>query len=262
MFSKIKNKLFFLLFFLLISILVGLNKTSTQLIGINFKVTEYEIPLFLKIYNFYGRHFNYDSLVTQIIKNSQNDSDKVLQLSKWIINNIQKIPKGVDIVDSHPMTIIERRLGIEDQFADLLSVLIVYADIDSFFWNYKDNQLQSSLTFFKLSGKWSVIDPYYGIIFLNLEKVMASIDELKSENWKIVTLNMEPVNMENFKNIFNIKFDDIEQVREYYTKQFKQIPTQEIIDKISLFDLGGRSYTQSPLGRFKFALNGLKNRIF
>ena len=262
MFSKIKNKLFFLLFFLLISILVGLNKTSTQLIGINFKVTEYEIPLFLKIYNFYGRHFNYDSLVTQIIKNSQNDTDKVLQLSKWIINNIQKIPKGVDIVDSHPLTIIERRLGIEDQFADLLSVLIVYADIDSFFWNYNDDQLKSALTFFKLNGEWSLIDPYYGIMFLNLEKVIASINELKSENWNIVTLDMEPVNMENIRTIFNNKFDDIEQVREYYTKQFKQTPTQEIIDMTSLFDLGGRSFIQSPLGRFKFVLNGLKNRIF
>lgn len=262
MFSKIKNKLIFLLFFLLISILVGLNKTSTQLIGINFKVTEYEIPLYLKLYNFYGRHLNYDSLVTQIIKNSQNDKDKVVQLSKWIINNIQKIPKGIVIVDSHPLTIVERRLGTEDQFADLLSVLLVYADIDSFFWHVKDNQLKSALTFFKLNGEWSIIDPYYGIMFLNLQKEMASIDELKSEKWKIVTLDMEPVNMENFKTIFNSKFDHIEQVMEYYTKQFKQTPTQEIIDMTSLFDLGGRSYIQSPLGRFKFALNGLKNRIF
>ena len=262
MFSKIKNKLFFLLFFLLISISVGLNKTSTQLIGVNFKVTEYEIPLYLKLYNFYGRHLNYDSLVTIIIKNSQNDKDKVVQLSKWIINNIQKTLKGIDIVDSHPLTIVERRLGTEDQFADLLSVLLVYADIDSFFWHGKDNQLISALTFFKLNGEWSIIDPYYGIMFLNLQKEMASIDELKSENWKIVTLDMEPVNMENFKTIFNSKFDDIEQVMEYYTKQFKQTPTQEIIDMTNQFDLGGRSYIQSPLGRFKFALNDFKNRLF
>ena len=262
MFSKIKNKLLFLLAFLIISFLVGLNKTSTQLIGINFKVTKYEIPLYLKLYNFYGRHINYDSLVDKITKNSQNDKDKVVQLSKWVINNIQKAPKGVDIVDSHPLTIIERRLGVGDQFADLLSVLIVYADIDSFFWNYKGNQLKSALTFFKLNGEWLIIDPYYGIIFLNLQKVMASINELKSENWEMVTLDMEPIDMENFKTIFNNKFDDIEQVKSYYTKQFNQAPTQEIIDMTSLFDLGGRSYIQSPLGRFKFALNDLKNRIF
>ena len=143
-----------------------------------------------------------------------------------------------------------------------MSVLLVYADIDSFFWHGKDNQLISALTFFKLNGEWSIIDPYYGIMFLNLQKEMASIDELKSENWKIVTLDMETINMENFKTIFNSKFDDVEQVMEYYTKQFKQTPTQEIIDMTSLFDLGGRSYIQSPLGRFKFAFNGLKNRIF
>ena len=259
---KIKNKLFFLLIFLIISTLVGLNKTSTQLIGINFKVTEYEIPLYLKLYNFYGRHINYDSLVAKIIINSQNDKDKVMQLSKWVNNNIQKVPKGVDIVDSHPLTIVERRLGTEDQFADLLSVLLVYADIDSFFWHGKDNQLKSALTFFKVNREWSIIDPYYGIIFLNLQKEMASINEIKSENWEIFTLDMEPVDIENYRTIFVNKFDDIKQVKLYYTNQFNQAPTQEIIDMTSLFDLGGRSYIQSPLGRFKFTLNGLKNHIF
>ena len=39
-------------------------------------------------------------------------------------------------------------------------------------------------------------------------------------------------------------------------------PTEEMIALTSNFDLGGRSYIQNPLGRFKFVLNGLKNRIF
>ena len=54
-------------------------------------------------------------------------------------------------------------------------------------------------------------------------------------------------------------------IKKYYNDGHKilvKFNDQEIIDNISLFDLGGRSYTQSPLGRFKFALNGLKNRIF
>ena len=109
-----------LLIFLFISILFGLNKTTTQLVGIDYVVTEYEIPLYLKLYNFYGRHLNYKFIVNEIANNSDSDLDKVLDISKWLNNNIQKIPKGVEVIDSHPLTIVDRRLGTGDQFADLL----------------------------------------------------------------------------------------------------------------------------------------------
>ena len=165
-----------LLIFLFISILFGLNKTTTQLVGIDYVVTEYEIPLYLKLYNFYGRHLNYKFIVNEIANNSDSDLDKVLDISKWLNNNIQKIPKGVEVIDSHPLTILDRRLGTKDQFSDLLSVMLVYAGIDSFYW--KDNK--NVLTFFMLNGSWSVIDPYYGVVFLNRMGKMASIQELKN----------------------------------------------------------------------------------
>ena len=130
---KAKGKIFFLLIALLIAILIGLNKTSSRLIGINYQVTEYEIPLYLKLYDFYGRHLNYEYLVSKITKNINGDEDKVINLSKWVNKNIQKIPQEIEIIDSHPITILERRL-VREQFSDLLSVLIVYAGIDSFFW--------------------------------------------------------------------------------------------------------------------------------
>ena len=61
-----------LLIFLFISILFGLNKTTTQLVGIDYVVTEHEIPLYLKLYNFYGRHLNYKFIVNEIANNSNS----------------------------------------------------------------------------------------------------------------------------------------------------------------------------------------------
>ncbi len=258
MFSKIKNKLIFLLIILIISVLIGLNKTSTQLIGVNFVVTEYEIPLYLKFYNFYGRHINYGSLVTKIIKNSENDRNKVIDLSKWVRNNIQKIPKGLDIIDSHPLTIVERRVGTKDQFADLLSVLIVYADLDSFFMSTNDSNFKSSFVFFNLNKIWSLIDPYYGIIFLNEHGNFASINELKTGDWSFFTLDMNIIDSNNFGSLFNNKFTSVEKVKAYYMSQFHKLPTQEIIESTNKFDLGGRSYIQNPIGRLKFMLRSLK----
>jgi len=254
---KTKSKIFFLLIALLISILIGLNKTSSQFIGINYKVTEYEIPLYLKLYNFYGRHLNYRYLVSKITKNINDDEDKVINLSKWVNKNIQKIPQEIEIIDSHPITILERRLGVRDQFSDLLSVLIVYAGIDSFFWINNNDELKSALTYFNLNGDWSLVDPYYGIIFLNLQGELATISELKKSNWEVYSLEMESININNFKNIFNNKFDSIDQIKEYYAKQFYEAPSQELISLTNKFDLGGRSYVQSPFGRLKSIFNGI-----
>ena len=239
-----------LLIFLFISILFGLNKTTTQLVGIDYVVTEYEIPLYLKLYNFYGRHLNYKFIVNEIAKNSDSDLDKVLDISKWLNNNIQKIPKGVEVIDSHPLTIVDRRLGTKDQFSDLLSVMLVYAGIDSFYWKNNGN----ALTFFMLNGSWSIIDPYYGVVFLNRRGKMASIQELKNEDWELFTLELQPIDVKNFISIFYNRFDYFKQLKEYYMKQFFLMPTQEMINMTNIFELGGRSYIQSPLGRLKFEL--------
>jgi len=259
---KTKGKIFFLLIALLIAILIGLNKTSSRFIGINYQVTEYEIPLYLKLYDFYGRHLNYGYLVSKITKNINSDEDKVINLSKWVNKNIQKIPQEIEIIDSHPITIVERRLGKKDQFSDLLSVLIVYAGIDSFFLRSNNDGLKSALTYFNLNGEWSLVDPYYGIIFLNLQGKLATISELKKSNWEIYSLEMESININNFKFYFNNNFDSIDQIKEYYAKQFYEAPSQEIISLTNKFDLGGRSYVQSPLSRLNFIFNGMWGNLF
>ena len=252
MFIK-KNKLSLLLIFLFICILFGLNKTSTQRIGIDYMFSEYEIPLYLKLYNFYGRHLNYKFIVNNITKNNDSDIEKVLDISKWLSDNIKKIPKGVEVIDSHPLTILDRRLGTKEQFADLLSVMLVYSGINSFIWLNNGNVL----TVFMLNGSWSIIDPYYGIIFLNKRGQAASIQELKNEDWGLFTFELQSIDVKNFKSIFYNDFDDFKQVKENYMNLFFQIPTQEMINMTNSFELGGRSFTQSPLGRLKFRFRSL-----
>ena len=49
------------------------------------------------------------------------------------IFHINKIKNDEVVVDSHPWTIVERKLGTGDQFSDILSVLLVINKTDSFF---------------------------------------------------------------------------------------------------------------------------------
>jgi len=253
----LKNKLAVTLVFLLVAIVVVLNNNTTQTIGVNHHVTEYEIPLYLKLYNFYGRHLNYTYLVSEITKNSNNDHGKVIDISKWVNNNIKKLPENVDVVDNHPLTIVERRLGKKEQFSDLLTVMLVYADIDSFFWFDEDGR-SKILTFFKTNGYWSIIDPYYGVIFINDKGKFSSIYELKSGSWQMFTLDLKEINPHNIKNIFNPnsnnEFGNISSIKKYYSQQINKIPTRAIIDQTNIFDLGGRSYIQNPSGRVKYII--------
>ena len=62
--------------FLLFSLIVLSNMTVTTKQGINFKISRIEIPLYLKILNFYDRHFNYMWLANRITGHLKTKEEK------------------------------------------------------------------------------------------------------------------------------------------------------------------------------------------
>ena len=249
-----KVKIVFLfLFILFLLIFIIANKETTRSIGINYKLTEYKIPIYLKIFDFYHRHYNYKFLVKTINNNINIEEDIVLNTAKWINDNIKKIPKDVDVVDNHPLTIIERRLGTDDQFSDLLSVLLVYSGIDSFYIS-KFNNRWHPLTFFKINDYWTIIDPYYGIFFTNNEQLFTTIENLKNEEWNISDLEFKNIDNTNFKKIFGKKFNNYSEIKNYYIEIFNYLPSNKKIENTNLFEWGSRSYKQKPYGRIKYEI--------
>ena len=249
--KKIKFLYLFILIFLLL-IIILLNKETTRKIAINYNVVEYNIPIHLKINDFFNRHLNYKYLVDKINSNSNNTEDFILNTTKWVNHNIKKIPEGVDVVDNHPLTIIHRRLGTQSQFNDILSVFLIYLNIDSFF--IKFDTIDHPLTLFKVNNYWSLLDPYYGVYFMNQKGSFASIEELKKTNWQIVNLDSQIVNSKELINAFPQNFISYEELKEYYKKIFANIPSSLQIDDTNIFERGGRSYTQKPLNRLKFEI--------
>ena len=247
-------KLISLLSLIIITILfILLNKETTRKIAINYKIFEYKIPVHLKINDFFNRHYNYQNLVKQINTNQNNDKFIILNTAKWVNQNIKKIPEDVDVVDHHPLTIVHRRLGSQDQFSDILSVLLFYSDIDSFFIK-NFNDIIHPLTFFKVNNYWSVLDPYYGVYFINENENFASIEELKTSKWEIVNLDSQKKNFLNISDLFSNKFRNYREVKKYYKKIFIHLQTSDEIDEINIFERGGRSYTQKPLNRLNFEI--------
>ena len=164
-----KKKIFYLSIIFLIFCITFLNMKSVRFTGINHVITEEKITNFKKITDLYVRDKNYKRLVQKINKDSLSKKESILKISGWIYSNLNKISSNDDVIDSHPWTIIERKLGAKDQFSDILSVLFVYSDINSFFIT-RFNKIGNPLTFFEYKNSWSLIDPYYGVYFINNEK--------------------------------------------------------------------------------------------
>lgn len=253
-----KIKLLSLSFLVIILIIfLFLNIETTRKIAINYKISEYKIPIHLKINDFFNRHYNYKNLVKQINNGQQNKKLIVLNTSNWVNKNIQKTPAGIDIIDHHPLTIVHRRLGAQDQFSDILSVLLIYSNIDSFFKKRFGN-ITHPLTFFKVNNYWSVLDPYYGVYFINDDENFASVEELKQSNWRIISLDLQKTNL---TSIYLGKFKNYKDLKEHYKKLFNNIQSSEEIDNINIFDRGGRSYIQKPINRLNFEIYKLFQRL-
>ncbi len=98
------------------------------------------------------------------------------------------------------------------------------------------------------------------IQFTNNNKLFASIKDIKNNKWELLNLKFEKIDRFNFKNVFENKFNKIEEVNNYYDEIFLYLPTSNKIDNTHIFERGGRSYTQSPFGRIKYKIyNMIKN---
>lgn len=247
-----KNKFLYIFFFFILLTLIFLNMESSRYTGINYIVSEEKVSNFKKIKEFYKRYKNYKKLVKTITVDLDK-YDQIIKISEWIYLNIQKRKINDITVDSHPWTIVERRIGAKDQFSDLLSVLLVVNNIDSFFISNVNDA--GSLTFFKFKDNWSVIDPYYGIYFLNFKNEFCSLDELKLENCIFVHFKYEEISDDEIDFIFNDKnFKNIFELKNYYNLMFQEMPTAINIENTNIYLRGGRSYVQKPLHRLIYQL--------
>ena len=255
-----KKKIFYSFLSIILVLLFFLNLESTRYTGINYSISEEKISNFSKINDFYDRHVNYKKLVKKILENSK-EKNFAIDLSNWVYLNIKKHEPGINIIDSHPWTIIDRKIGTKDQFSDILSVLLVYKNIDSFY-STNFNKLKYPFTFFKDNGKWTVIDPYYGIYFLNEKNEFCSLKEIKSKKCKIFHLKYKKNIKDKLKDIFKDKnFNNLIEVYKFYNSLLENCLSEDQIENTNIYLRGGRSYIQKPFHRFIYQIQKIFNLI-
>lgn len=229
--------LFIILFFVSVVIILNIKVITRQ--GINYQWHTIKIPLYLKILDFYDRHFNYKYLVKKITKNAKSEKEKVIKLFEWTHKNIRKVPEGFPIVDDHILNIIIRGYGTNDQSADVFCMLCEYVGIPAG-WvfispestGHKSPTIVVSIV--KLGGQWKLFDTYFGNYFTNENGEIASLDDLIA--------NPNLVNQAKHRPIIK----GVE-----YHRYFSDL--KDISDK----DLWKRGKIQMPLYRLMYAVKRL-----
>ena len=200
--------------------------------GINYKVSRIELPLYLKLLNFYDRHFNYKWLTNRITGHLNTKEEKIFKLFQWTHETIRQQPSDLPIMDDHVWNVYVRGYGVSDNFHDLFTTLCNYAGAEGFFLPiYIENSTKRiNLSFINIERGWVVFDPYNGIYFENKAGDWATTLEIKKQNWK--TAKLKP--------------NDISEP--YYKPYLEVLPE---IKKIGFT----RANTQSPLNRLKLQLS-------
>ena len=260
------KKSFFLVIFLfcIVLLIVYINLNGSRYIGIDYKINEVSISNYQKILQLFERSKNYKNLSNKINKNSLTETKIVLNTSKWVHDNIRRISDDDIVIDNHTWTIIKRRLGTKDQFSDALSVLLIYSDIDSFFNSNHRNKFEP-FTFFKFKNKWSIIDPYNGIYFLNRNGTFSILEENINTDWILNHLYIGEINPTNFHLLpLEKKFNNFFELTEYYKEYLLTLPKSEQIEKIHIFERGqgSRSYNQKPIYRLYYQLYRFYKKMF
>jgi hypothetical protein len=163
-----------LLFFFILNI-----EVSTEQ-GINYVVHSKKIPLYLKMLDFFDRHYQYRYLVKEITQEANTDEDRVLAIFDWTHKNIRKTPDGFPIVDDHVWNIIVRGYGEMDQSADVFTTLCVYAGIPAAMYKVytKDLNRYIVVSMVYLNEKWRIFDTFFGNYFRTKGGEIASIGDI------------------------------------------------------------------------------------
>jgi hypothetical protein len=219
------------IFLILATVVLILNLKVTTRQGINYQTRTLKIPLYLKLLDFFDRHYNYIELVKRIVKDAKTDEERVMRIFEWTYENVKKTPPGLPIIDDHVWHIVVRGYGARDQFSDIFATLCNYARVKAFYsWIYtKDRSSRIPLSFVKLDKKWCVFDSYNGTYFKDKDGGFASIEDIAKGNW--VTNAVSESNKLDFD--YSIYLANIpSRIKEGFSRSTIQSPIRRLLFQI------------------------------
>lgn len=175
------NKFFLKLLLIAVAAVLIVTILNTSVItkqGVNYQVHEIKMPVYLKLLDFIDRHYNYKNLVVNILGDTKNDNLKAIEILGWVKVNLRRNPDELPVIDDHPLNILIRGYGVEDQFEDIFTILCTYAGMRAFYKRFNNSSGERYfISFVKINGKWCPLSAYGGV-YAHKNGLIASVDDL------------------------------------------------------------------------------------
>ena len=188
------RKLLFKLLIIVFSILVLISLLNIPVVtrkGVNYKWVSVKMPLYLKLLDFFDRHYNYKNLEVRITEGANNDKERVVSILKWVDTNILYVPDGFPVIDDHVWHIIVRGYGANDQRHDVFSTLCSYAGFKAFYKKLASTHTGKSMlfSFVKINDDWFVFDIDNTVYFTDSNGDFSSLEDLREGNFEIKAID-------------------------------------------------------------------------
>lgn len=209
-----------------------LTKSSTRQ-GIDCAVSEYAIPRWIKMAEFLSRHYRYNKLTAEIIKDIKAPEEKAKVIFQWTSKNISDdFPAEWPVHDDHILNIIIRGYGTSDQIADVFTLLCTYAGMPSAMYKafHHGSSKAIILALVQVERGLLVFDLSQGNYFINNEGRIATLKELIDDPLLVASAANKPM-------VKGVRYEDYFQnllsVDEFRTLRAElQMPLRRIVYEI------------------------------
>lgn len=145
-------------------------------IGTDGVVRERPIPLYAKACGYLYRDWAYRDIVREAVSGAPDDGRKAARVLSWTVTHVQRgVPPGLAVVDDHPLNIVIRGYGTDDQLQDVFTILCSYAGLPAGMEKCysADRSRHIVLSFVKVDGRWLVFDAARNRTFRNMKGAAA-----------------------------------------------------------------------------------------
>ena len=162
--------------------------------GVNFQVSTHSIPSYVKIIDFFHRHYQYRFVARDITRDLTSDRARVLAVFDWTRRHIRAVPQGWPIVDDHILNIMIRGYGAEDQMADVFTTLSTYAGVPAFWQQMRTERGDGwqVLAFARVDGRWAMFDVANNVVLRDQQGRLADLAALYADPALMATVAAMP----------------------------------------------------------------------
>ena len=148
--------------------------------GFNYQVTIRQITLGEKAVQFISRDLQTRRFVAELTRGVGRGEPTLVRLFDWTVEHVRPTPAGFPVVDDHPLHILIRGYGAEDQRTEAFALLASYAGFPAAKVTLRVPEMDEGLMVAAVrdGSRTLVFDVVNGLVFRNEDGHLADLTEL------------------------------------------------------------------------------------